>query len=113
MAQPVEVSSSFSVRLQKGFESSGMQSSSSPTLIIELNSTKQVSSSGDYSLVVHSRSDSAVGKETDNGITSSGFDSSHGTVKEAELSELGITQALSKLETLPDGGHEKDAYGQG
>lgn len=90
-----------------------MQASSSPTLILELNASKQVSSSGSYHLTCHSRSKAAVGKEQDNGITSSGFDSSHGTVTEKELSEMGVTQALSKLESLPDGGHEKDAYGQG
>jgi hypothetical protein len=62
---------------------------------------------------VHSQSKAAVGKETDNGIASSDFDSSHGTVTGKDLTELGIIQALSKLESLPNGGHEKDTYGQG
>lgn len=96
-----------------GFEGSGMQASSSPTLILQLTSSKQVSTNSSYSIKVQSRSKSAFGKETENGITSSNFDSSHGEVTEQDLSSLGILQALAKLETLPDGGHEVDSYGQG
>lgn len=90
-----------------------MQAASSPTLIIELSASETVSSSGSYQLKVNSRSQSATGKEQESGIRSANFDSSHGTVTEKDLSELGITQALSKLESLPEGGHEKDAYDQG
>ena len=96
-----------------GFGASGVHATSSPTLIIEMNASSQVTSSATYQLTVHARSQSAVGKEESNGIKSANFDSSHGTVTEKDLSGLGVIQALSKLETLPDGGHEKDAYEQG
>lgn len=79
-------------------------------MILELNPNKQ---SNSYNITVQSRSKSAFGRESENGILSSNFDSSHGKVTEAQLSEMGIPQALSKLENLPDGGHEVDAYGQG
>ncbi|UZJ57071.1 hypothetical protein CBS101457_006391 [Exobasidium rhododendri] len=113
MAQSQEEITPFSLRFQRGFEGSGFQISSSPTLILELTADKNASLTESYKLKVNSRSKAAVGKEEDNGITSSGFDSSHGSVTGSDLKEMGILQALSKLESLPNGGHEKDTYEQG
>jgi hypothetical protein len=99
--------------LNAGSETSGTQSAASPTMILELNESKKKTEPTSYYVSVQSRSKSAFGKESDNGITSANYDSSHGKVSQQDLTDLGINQALSKLETLPDGGHEVDAYGQG
>jgi hypothetical protein len=91
----------------------GTQASASPALILELNESKKKTDPISYQVSVQSRSESAVGTQKQNGIKSAFFDSSHGKVTQEDLANLGISQALSKLETLPDGGHEVDAYGQG
>lgn len=111
-ARPAILIISSHISSHKGFEVGGTQASASPALILELNESKKKSDPVSYEVKVQSRSESSEGAQRQNGIKSANFDSSHGVVTQKDLTDLGIHQALSKLETLPDGGHEVDAYGQ-
>lgn len=101
MAQPMEIAPTFTVRLQKGISSS-LQPGSSPALVLELAST----SGGEYELTTHTRN-----PPTKEGVESSMYETSLGKLMAKEVHDLGIWSAVSALETMPEGGHEKDTYG--
>lgn len=101
MAQPMQVAPTFTVRLQKGISSS-LQPGSSPSQILELASESE----GEYQLTMHARN-----APNEDGVESAMYETSLGKLTSQEVNDLGIWSAVSALESMPQGAHDKDAYG--